>query len=351
VIQLNNVFLAYWSLAFVLGALGVSFISDIQDLAAMLSCIAGLSTTIYLWFKGNVSARYFTIAWAFLITATFYFAASMAGLIDRTTAAQYSQMLGFVLEVTLLSFALAERINRERAAREEAQQNALLLSQQVVQEREAKVESQNALIEMQRRTNEDLELRVMDRTAELQRTMQNLEVANRELAKLSHTDALTQVSNRRFFDKSFDDELQRASRGNQSLSLLLVDIDYFKRVNDTYGHLIGDECLRRVAEAICRVINRTSDLVARYGGEEFAVLLPLTSAESAVKMAEDVRREVEAIDMIHQGKHVVLSVSIGVAGWIPQRNETPDRMIETADDALYQAKNAGRNQTQLAASA
>lgn len=350
-LRLNTYFLIYWWLALVLGSVEVALISDLQDLASMLSCIAGLGTTVYMWHKNNVSAKYFTIAWAFLIIATFFFAASMNGLIERTPATQYSHMIGFVLEVILLSFALAERINRERAAREEAQQSALLLSQQVAQERDAKMQSQNALIDMQRRANEDLELRVSDRTAELQRAMSNLEIANRELSKLSHTDGLTQVSNRRYFDQVFEDELHRGSRSQQPLSLLLVDLDHFKQVNDQHGHLTGDECLRQVAKTIGQVINRSTDLVARYGGEEFAVLLPFTSAEQAIPIAESIRREIAALDMIVQGKRVELSVSIGIAGWIPGINESSRKLIESADAALYQAKHAGRNQTQSAASA
>src|SRR5690606_26683429 len=131
------------------------------------------------------------------------------------------------------------------------------------------------------------------RTAELERTMKNLELANRELAKLSVTDPLTKLHNRRYFDETLQAELSRAVRTGQPLALILVDIDHFKAINDTYGHLVGDECLKLVASTLRQVVHRSADLVARYGGEEFAVVLPGIAPDDATEMANRLRQAIE----------------------------------------------------------
>jgi two-component system, sensor histidine kinase LadS len=169
VLQLNNIILAYWIFA----ALSYAFWTNAAAIAttepmALFSCIAGFATGIYLWAKGNVSAKYYTIAWAFLIFGTFIYSLSSYGLIERTPFTQYTQMVGFALEVILLSYALAERINREKAQREEAQRVALDLSQKNSEERAAKLKAQEQILDMQRRANEELEQRVSDRTFELE---------------------------------------------------------------------------------------------------------------------------------------------------------------------------------------
>ncbi len=314
----------------------------------VLTCVAALVTSIYLWAKGNVSAKYFTIAWTFLNIGTICYILALKGIIPRTPFTIYGQMIGFVLEVVLLSLALAERINRERKARAEAQQVALDLTERVSQEREEKLMVQEQVLEIQRRANEELELRVLDRTNELERAMKNLEMANRELSKLSFTDPLTKLYNRRYFDEVLAGELKRAARTGQPLSVAIADIDLFKRINDTCGHLIGDECLRLVARTLSQQIGRPGDLIARYGGEEYAILLPATSPPNAMIVADRARIAVDRIDFIHRGKRIALSVSIGVAGWIPRQDESPEELIHAADSALYQAKNSGRNKSVVA---
>ena len=153
----------------------------------------------------------------------------------------------------MLSIALASLINHEHEIRLKAQQSALYLTRQVVREREGKLKTQERLLELQRHTNEDLELKVLDRTNELERTLKSLELANKELSKLSFADPLTKVSNRRYFDQVMEGEIKRASRTQQPLAVAIADIDHFKDINDTFGHLIGDECLRLVANALSRL--------------------------------------------------------------------------------------------------
>lgn len=169
--------------------------------------------------------------------------------------------------------------------------------------------------------------------------------AQDELQRLATRDGLTSVANRRSFDDTLNSEWRRASRESRALSLLMIDVDYFKRFNDTYGHQGGDDCLRLVAEAMSNVVKRTSDSIARYGGEEFAILLPATEPEGAVIVAERIREAVEAMAMPHAGSEIAehVTVSIGVASVNVQHGTMPANLVALADAALYRAKREGRN--------
>lgn len=165
------------------------------------------------------------------------------------------------------------------------------------------------------------------------------------LANLSSLDGLTGIANRRCFDEHLDREWRRAARLSEPLSLVMMDIDFFKRFNDSNGHLAGDECLKRVAQALAGNAHRPTDLIARYGGEEFAAILPETPLEGAVKMAEDCRADVEALAIPHPDSATseVVTLSLGVASIIALAGASPDMLIEAADRMLYKAKGAGRN--------
>jgi diguanylate cyclase (GGDEF)-like protein len=163
-------------------------------------------------------------------------------------------------------------------------------------------------------------------------------------------DPLTGVANRRTFDEAMAREWERAQRATAPLSLLLVDIDHFKRHNDEYGHQAGDECLKRVAAVLAAQARRQGDLVARYGGEEFAVLLPETGPEAAAAVAERLRVAVAAIVLPYKpsaGGHAV-TVSVGVASVVPEASRRPAELIAASDQALYTAKAVGRNQVIVA---
>lgn len=169
--------------------------------------------------------------------------------------------------------------------------------------------------------------------------------AQDELQRLATRDGLTSVANRRSFDDMLNMEWRRASRESRALSLLMVDVDFFKRFNDTYGHQGGDECLRQVAAAMSGVVKRASDAVARYGGEEFAILLPATEPDGALIVAERIRAAVAALRLPHSGSEVAahVTVSIGVASIQVTGNGVPSSLVAAADAALYRAKHAGRN--------
>ncbi|WP_290580632.1 diguanylate cyclase [Ketobacter sp.] len=339
----NTFFILYWACSALVLLVGNDFLVRINELCALLSCVVALATSIVLWIKGNVSARYFTIAWGGLITLTMMAVLMMEGALPYSMITENGQLIGFVAEMLLLSFALAERINRERSQRELAQTRALDLQLLMNREREEKLQAQEAMLQLQQQTNEALEERVVERTQELERTMTNLEIANRELAKLSVTDPLTKVHNRRYFDATLSREIERSTRTGQPLSLVLVDIDHFKQFNDRYGHLVGDDCLRLVAATLKEVASRSTDLVARYGGEEFAIVLPDTAAAEAYSVAERVRNQISELKFIFKGERIPISASLGVVGQTLQPGAKADDLIEAADKALYEAKNRGRN--------
>lgn len=187
-------------------------------------------------------------------------------------------------------------------------------------------------------------LKAMQRIATM-RTQ--LERANAELRALSGQDGLTGIANRRRFDEQIRLEWRRCRRDGYPLALVLADVDYFKRYNDHYGHLQGDDCLIAVAGALKRCVQRAGDLVARYGGEEFAILLPNTDSAGAACVAERVRAAVEALQLPHAASDTapVVTLSMGVAVFTPQQlgEATPEDLIHHADQALYQAKAQGRN--------
>jgi diguanylate cyclase (GGDEF)-like protein len=190
--------------------------------------------------------------------------------------------------------------------------------------------------------NLSLESKVKDRTAELVRANERLSTLNKELEEISITDGLTQAFNRQYFMDRIKQEVKRASRYGTHVSLLMFDIDHFKRVNDTYGHQAGDAVLAFFAGLI-REDLRETDLFARYGGEEFSLLAMAMDSAEAVLLAERMRRKVEAAEFVHSGQRLKVTVSIGVSTWLPEIRENFDELIRRADEALYRAKEQGRN--------
>ena len=177
-----------------------------------------------------------------------------------------------------------------------------------------------------------------------------LEDANRFLEDMNMTDPLTGLGNRRAFDGALSLEWRQGERDQSPLSLIMLDIDSFKKFNDNYGHQEGDDCIRRVAKTINRHIKRPRDLAARYGGEEFAVILSATSTEGASVVAENIRYAVEEMKIPHLYSVAtdVVTLSVGVATLIPTIGPAPESLVKKADKALYSAKNLGRNQVVVA---
>jgi diguanylate cyclase (GGDEF)-like protein len=167
------------------------------------------------------------------------------------------------------------------------------------------------------------------------------------LEGVARVDATTRIANRRRLDEALEEEWQRAVRQQTRLSLLLLDVDHFKSYNDHYGHLAGDECLRRVAEIVGGALRRSGDLLARFGGEEFAIVLPNTDSAGANELAEQVRSALHTAAIAHAGVgEGILTVSIGSATAAPQREEPATILLAAADHALYQAKRGGRDRVE-----
>ncbi|NJM28344.1 MAG: diguanylate cyclase, partial [Pseudanabaena sp. RU_4_16] len=176
---------------------------------------------------------------------------------------------------------------------------------------------------------------------------QSLSHANKQLQQLAMVDGLTQLANRRRFDEFLWQQWQHMSRQSDKLplSLILCDIDFFKAYNDTYGHQSGDTCIKAVTRAIKNVLQRSTDLACRYGGEEFAIVLPNTDSEGAIKIAERIRAELQALAIPHESSSInkYVTVSMGVSTTIPQPQISPSALIAATDRLLYKAKQLGRD--------
>lgn len=172
-----------------------------------------------------------------------------------------------------------------------------------------------------------------------------LEQMNEKLRLMATVDGLTGVMNRRCFDEMLDREWKRSLREKVPVAIVMVDVDYFKKYNDTYGHQAGDECLRQVAEAMEKRVHRPSDYAARYGGEEFVLLLSNTSLDGAIKVAEDIRLLIENLKLPHAASEVssYVTISLGVMTLIPDAGMQISEVVRKADQALYYAKRRGRN--------
>ncbi|MFM7408375.1 MAG: diguanylate cyclase domain-containing protein [Cuspidothrix sp.] len=185
--------------------------------------------------------------------------------------------------------------------------------------------------------------------AEAKLTQSNEELANAThlLEKLVNIDGLTQIANRRCFNNRLEQEWQRLYREQQPLSLLLFDVDYFKRYNDTYGHQLGDECLIKLAQTLQKVVSRSADLIARYGGEEFVVILPNTNTKGAMVIAQKIHSAIQYLAIPHRASEVsnTVTISLGITTELPNSELSPTGLIQQADKALYRAKQLGRNQS------
>lgn len=199
------------------------------------------------------------------------------------------------------------------------------------------------LLDEQEDLKKQLEIEVDERTEELKTALSKLTEAHIILKELTTIDAVTGIRNRQYFDEVFEQEWKRAIRQKYEISMLVLDIDHFKRVNDTYGHLAGDDCLARVANAIDDMLNRPSDVVARFGGEEFVVILPYVGKVNACKLAEQIRERIEELTFEGDAAGITVTISIGVSTMLPSERGDPKQLIGAADEALYKAKSTGRN--------
>ncbi len=197
-------------------------------------------------------------------------------------------------------------------------------------------------------TNQNFMLK--DQIDELNKTKKKLEEANERLWEMANLDGLTMIPNRRSFDIKLSEEFKRMKRDRKPLSLMMIDIDYFKKYNDHYGHIKGDDVLKDVANMLDKAVKRPGDFVARYGGEEFVVLLPDTILEGAKFLSIRIMQELQAMKIEHNksemSKYLTVSIGISVLG-SDDRKTTPQQLVNKADIALYIAKNKGRNRIEV----
>ncbi len=177
-----------------------------------------------------------------------------------------------------------------------------------------------------------------------------LESANSELQKLANADGLTGLANRRIIDQYLEKETARSIRSEHPIAVIMMDLDNFKAYNDTYGHVAGDSCLKKISKVLKNTVRRPEDLVGRYGGEEFCVILPNTDMSGAMYVAERIRAEVQGLKIPHakNANLNVVTLSLGAASRVPGQKAPSTQLINDADKALYKAKLAGRNQVKAA---
>lgn len=198
----------------------------------------------------------------------------------------------------------------------------------------------------------EAKMTAMQRIAAMRRKLidvsEELEELNEELKKQVNKDGLTGIANRRYLDEYLRLEVSRSLRNGAELSVVLIDIDHFKKYNDSKGHLEGDDCLKLVAQTLDATCKRSIDLVARYGGEEFCAILPETGMNNAGLVAEAMRQAIDALNIEHpESEFNKVSISIGVYGGVPDSLGDVELMLKNADSALYRAKESGRNQVKL----
>ncbi len=288
------------------------------------------------WWQGARFARFYCLAWTAILVGLAVLNASKFGWIPHNVWTENASQIGVVLLVTLLSFTLADRINNDRTLRQNAQAVALSL------ERMARA-SQAALIRSKEQANQELEQRVLARTNDLNAAMAQLSQVNERLQLLSTTDGLTQIGNRAYFDAAAVTEMRRAERQKGSMSIILLDIDHFKTINDTFGHPAGDACLRALADMLRPRIDRAGDILARYGGEEFVIALTGVDLAGAIALAEELRKATDRLRVEFDGKPLRFTASFGVVSAMPHGSLSLEDMVGAADHALYAAKHDGRN--------
>ena len=280
-----------------------------------------LAAGIVAWTSGYRAARFFVLASMASLVGSLLTALTLSGFLPYSFASFHAAEIGIVLDVVLLSLALADRIKLLREQGEAAE----------LRETQQKLHSAALLAH----ANAQLERIVQERTAELAR-------ARDEAERFARIDMLSNLANRRYFEESAAQELARAQRYGQPLCVMLIDIDRFKQINDTYGHAAGDAVIRAVA-AVARAVVRDTDFVARIGGDEFSILLPGIGLAQAVVAAERLRMRLATTPVEHEGHVLAFTVCVGVSQLVAS-DTGAGSLLQRADQALYAAKQAGRNQ-------
>jgi len=326
--------------------LPVSFLLSIKSsfqislLIEMLLNLALLMLGIYLVKREQRLAVFYTVLIVIqVIFASLNVIALFGFDIDIYSRSPYLYSIAFWLSSSITVFMLSRGYYYQIQDKKIAELKALTsLSKSK--------KAQADLLILQEENQEQLESHVQERTLELNIALQELEQANKELAEKNTLDELTGLYNRRYYDQKIVAEHRRSRRNLTPLSLVVIDIDHFKKVNDTHGHLAGDHCLVWVAKKIKESLGRVTDLGCRYGGEEFCLILPETDTKGAIALAEVLRTSI-AEEIVHfQATPIPLTISCGISTYWQQSGVMPEDIFAAADQALYFAKENGRNQVQ-----
>lgn len=305
----------------------------------VLCSILAFTFTLIRWHQGYQPAKLFALGWSMLILASLFSILSGTGVIANSLLTLHAQQIGGLLELMIFSIALGSRIRHAQLAQQLAQTRLL------ANEHQLRMEQAKSLL-LQKEISEGLEARVTERTASLQQAMQELGKANQHLADLSRHDNLTGLFNRQVLNEELDRALAQARRSKQPMAILMLDLDFFKSVNDEYDHLAGDACLQHAAKRMQQRM-RSTDLLARFGGEEFAAVLCDTDLNGALGLAEQLREDLARHPCYYNQQPINLSLSIGVCALVPDQLTDREQLLRLADQALYRAKANGRNRIEV----
>ncbi|MEW6984230.1 diguanylate cyclase [Colwelliaceae bacterium 6471] len=334
------VLLAYVPISLQLDIITNIYLSFIIHTITSLTLV---STGLFLIRKSQRLAILFTVIVTIqLVLGCINFYGASSPNVTMFTNSLVMSSISFWLNGLLISFLVSRQYFYQIKDKQAAQLQAL----------ESATVSKNAqqeLLTLQQEVQDQLEAHVQERTLELNIALQELESANRELEEKNTLDELSGLYNRRFYDQKILAEYRRSKRNLTPLSLILIDIDHFKQVNDNYGHLVGDHCITWVAQHIKDSLRRSTDIGCRYGGEEFCLILPETDEQGALALAEELRSAIEAQAVNYQEQQLNLTISCGVSTYKQQTEAKPEELFAAADKALYEAKRNGRNQIRQSA--
>ncbi len=305
--------------------------------AVLAVVIALMALTTWQALRGHKLAKLYALGWLAVIFGAGATCLVYLGVFSTEIDPQVPVILGLTIETIVMTFILAIRFHDERKEKMRIQQKALIQAERIKKAREEALDA-----EIQNK--DQLEHMVQERTLELEFAYRELNEAHDRLKEQSTIDTLTGVKNRNAFDKRLIAEAKLSRRQQTPLAIMMLDIDKFKLINDTYGHFAGDEALKHVATLIKSELLRPSDIVARYGGEEFAVILPNTDAKGAEIVAEKIRQKIRGQAVRWHEKNIFLTVSIGLSAAIVTDDEHAGTVFGQADKALYYAKANGRDQ-------